>query len=41
MSQQITHKKSFMETLATFIVDKRNLFFPAYHHCPGVFRIFP
>ena len=27
MSQQTTHKKSFMETLATFIVDKRNLFF--------------
>ncbi len=27
MAQQTTHKQTFMETLATFIVDKRNLFF--------------
>ncbi len=27
MSQQTKHKQTFMESLATFIVDKRNLFF--------------
>ena len=26
MSQQTKHKQTFMESLATFIVDKRNLF---------------
>ena len=27
MAQQTKHKQTFMESLATFIVDKRNLFF--------------
>mgnify|MGYP007028194115 CR=1 FL=1 len=27
MAQQTTNKQTFMEKLATFIVDKRNLFF--------------
>ena len=27
MAHQTTHKQAFMEKVATFIVDKRNLFF--------------
>lgn len=41
MSDAAAQKPNFMTKLATFIVDKRNLFFSPDHHPPDLLRVFP